>query len=252
MKNLILTLVFAITSLVSLSQSGGSSNYKYTVSTTINTIEIDTTWIGGSVTVANGFATYSYDEYTVYILDTDSIVHINFISPTFEDSLLINKVYLNNAQLGFVQVEQDWDTVIYHDGSSYDMVVNINHDSLTSVDTVFARVAGNGYSQTPSTWFKIVKISQYDWEHLGVNDLELTTTRLSAYPNPASSNITIDFDVTTNEVSVAIFSMCGQLVYSNDDNRNNGTNLLNVDITNFKDGIYVIRVGEKVEKLIVQ
>lgn len=248
MKNLILTLVFVITTLVSFSQSDGSSNYKYTVSTTINTIEIDTTCIVGS----DGFATYSYDEYTVYILDTDSIVHINFISLTFEDSLFIDKVYLNNALLKFETNYDAWDTLIIHDGSSYDMVVNINHDSLTSVDTVFVQVYGNGYSQTPKTWFKIVKISQYDWEHLGVNDLELTTTRLSAYPNPASSNITIDFDVTTNEVPVAIFSMNGQLVYSNDDNRNNGTNSLNVDVSSFQTGIYIVKAGSQTFKFVKQ
>ena len=247
MKNLILTLVFAITSLVSFSQ--GHSDYDVIVSTDIDTLVIDSTWYGHSGGASNTFALRAYNKYNVYILDTDSTVNVKFkyLNNT-NPAIDAYKVLLNNEPLGFASPSL-WDTVITNEP-----LVNINHDSLTT-DTVFTRAID---SDGINAWFKIVKVTQVQWDSIqnaeataGINDLELTTTRLSAYPNPASSNITIDFDVTTNEVPVAIFSMNGQLVYSNDDYRNNGTNSLKVDITNFKDGIYYIKVGEQVKKLIV-
>lgn len=243
MKNLILTFVFAIISLVSFSQ--GRLDYNVIVSTDINTIVIDSTWFGYSGGASNTFALRAYNKYNVYILDTDSIVNVKFKYLSNNNPAAdAYSVLLNNEPLGFISQSQ-WDTVIVNEP-----LININHDSLTK-DTVYTRAIN---SDGINAWFKIVKVTQEQWNdiQLGINDLELTTTRLSAYPNPASSNITIDFDVTTNEVPVVIFSMGGQLVYSNDDNRNNGTNSLNVDVSGFQTGIYIVKAGSQTFKFVKQ
>lgn len=226
MKNLILTLVLVISSLVSYSQL-------LTVTTDVDNITIDN--FAPSITPA--YSAPAYEQNVIYIVDTTT------------------NVILTQTQV-VIQMIKFGDTInAYGTPQLYDSLHKpyVNSDTLNIsgfvLDTIYVQTTIATYGHT---WFKIIKISQYDWDHLGVNDLELTTTRLSAYPNPASSNITIDFDVTTNEVPVAIFSMSGQLVYSNDDNRNNGTNSLNVDVSSFQTGIYIVKAGSQTFKFVKQ
>lgn len=242
MKNLILTLIFAITSLVSFSQD--------TITSASDIDNVSITDFYTSVSSAN----IAYNNNIVYILDTDSIVkltyHNNTSASIVECRLFPERINMNSIPPYSLNAMNTGTTFFINVNDFYDANPTPAHD------TIFTRVKTNGLGDGSGdiTWFKIVKVTQEQWNdiQLGINDLELTTTRLSAYPNPASSNITIDFDVTTNEVPVAIFSMSGQLVYSNDDNRNNGTNSLNVDVSGFQSGIYIVKVGSQTFKFVKQ
>lgn len=260
MKNLILTLVFAIITLITFSQIPTPTQNSYVdVVTTIDNLNIDTTYNStGNITTSP--YNMCYNNNIIYLLDTDTSITIHsYMNTGGVTSELGTAVVLSHvpfiretAILGDYTYSQ-YDTILNQEMNIlYGSTFNITHDSLINVDTIFVHLIGFFGSGGTHSWFKIIKISQYDWDHLGVNDLELTTTRLSAYPNPASSNITIDFDVTTNEVPVAIFSMSGQLVYSNDDNRNNGTNSLNVDVSSFQTGIYIVKAGSQTFKFVKQ
>lgn len=224
MKNLILTLVFAITSLVSFSQSTlfaiGNND----------TLTINNFFSNSNFTNANN----GYSNNIFYVADTTTKIILKQLYNS--NDAIINKVWFGST---YDSYGNPIDSL--HNTSVYVDTLNITD----FIDTIYVKVYGN----LGNTWFKIIKINS---SQLGVNDLELTTTRLSAYPNPASSNITIDFDVTTNEVPVAIFSMSGQLVYSNDDNRNNGTNSLNVDVSSFQTGIYIVKAGSQTFKFVKQ
>ena len=243
MKNLILTLVFAITSLVSFSQESITS------ASAIDTILITDFYT--TVSDANN----AYNNNIVYILDTDTVIKLTYNNNNGSTSITECKLFPgrpnNSAVTPYSLNAMNTDTTFF---------INVNDfyifNPAPTHDTIFTRVKINGLGDGSGTitWFKIVKVTQEQWNdiQLGVNDLELTTTRLSAYPNPATSNITIDFDVTTNEVPVAIFSMSGQLVYSNDDNRNNGTNSLNVDVSSFQTGIYIVKAGSQTFKFVKQ
>lgn len=244
MRKLILALVFVTPSIVSFSQNSITS------ASNIDTTSIYDFYVSYTVNNANT----AFNTNLLYILDSDSIVNLTFHNNSMS-AIIDCKLFPQRQNSGGV-------TPYSLNALNTDTTFNINVKDFYYVypspthDTIFTRVLTNYGSDM--TWFKIVKVNQTQWDSIqngeataGINDLELTINRLSIYPNPASSKITVDFDATTNDVPVAIFSMCGQLVYSNDDYRNNGTNSLKVDITNFKDGIYYIKVGEQVKKLIV-
>lgn len=242
MKNLILTLVFAITSLIAYTQN-------VFVYSNIDTINVRWTSDNAFFNAISGTKVDSCYKYNViYTLDTATNIKIhltNVNSNVYFDAVshtndTINKTF-NNTATTFTQYINDTIGNVPLNDSITLVIINIdNYDFLTW-----------------RSYFKIVKVTPMQWDSIqnataGINDLELTTTRLSAYPNPTSSNITIDFDVTTNEVPVAIFSMSGQLVYSNDDNRNNGTNSLNVDVSSFQTGIYIVKAGSQTFKFVKQ
>lgn len=264
MKNLILTLVFAIITLITFSQIPTPTQNSYVdVVTTIDNLNIDTTYNStGNITTSP--YNMCYNNNIIYLLDTDTSITIHSymntggVTSELGTAVVLSHVpFIRETAILGVSTYSNYDTILNPSASNlYGSSFNITHDSLINVDTIFVYLKGLVSGGVPQvfthSWFKIVKVTQEQWNdiQLGINDLELTTTRLSAYPNPASSNITIDFDVTTNEVPVAIFSMSGQLVYSNDDNRNNGTNSLNVDVSGFQTGIYIVKAGSKYYKLI--
>ena len=67
----------------------------------------------------------------------------------------------------------------------------------------------------------------------------------SVYPNPAGTNINFDYSsITDGEVSVEIFDIRGQLVYSlNNIQVQKGMNVKNIDISQLNAGIYMMKLN---------
>lgn len=65
---------------------------------------------------------------------------------------------------------------------------------------------------------------------------------VTIYPNPAKESVTIE---GVGEIN--IFNSFGQLVY-----RKANNNITTVDVSNFEKGIYFIKVGDILKKLVVQ
>ena len=71
---------------------------------------------------------------------------------------------------------------------------------------------------------------------------------LSAYPNPASENLTISIESDgDHQVALSIVDMTGRIVWSKDENAVEGVNTYQVDITEFAGGIYLVRGSLKDE-----
>jgi hypothetical protein len=84
----------------------------------------------------------------------------------------------------------------------------------------------------------------------GINELSNKVNVLNVFPNPAASNFKIKFNATTEKVLVQIYDMQGNLVLENNDERNIGQNILNID-TNLATGIYFIKADKQYVKLII-
>lgn len=78
---------------------------------------------------------------------------------------------------------------------------------------------------------------------------------LGIAPNPASNNATIAFNSLVNETAISIVGMNGKVVYQNTLN-GTGMKTLNVDVTSFRQGMYIVQLttknGVSTAKLIVQ
>ena len=78
---------------------------------------------------------------------------------------------------------------------------------------------------------------------LTVNDRE---NEFKVYPNPSSGKVTIEFENTRTE-SLTIFNLLGKVIYENSINENR----LELDVSNWTKGIYIIKTQSTVKKLIV-
>jgi len=77
---------------------------------------------------------------------------------------------------------------------------------------------------------------------------EFTSTRISLYPNPASTSITLQVSTPLIGEEYVVFDTVGKVIYKN---RIQSTNEL-IQLENFNNGNYFIKVNEMVKRFVVQ
>lgn len=79
-----------------------------------------------------------------------------------------------------------------------------------------------------------------------VIDIEESSNNFNIYPNPSSDNITIEFEKVESQ-PIYIFNIIGNIIYQETINDKN----INIDVSNWSKGIYLIKTKDRVEKLII-
>jgi hypothetical protein len=77
---------------------------------------------------------------------------------------------------------------------------------------------------------------------------EFTSTRIALYPNPASTSITLQVNTSLLGEEYVVFDAIGKVIYKN---RIQSTNEL-IQLENFNNGNYFIKVNEMVKRFVVQ
>lgn len=77
----------------------------------------------------------------------------------------------------------------------------------------------------------------------GIKAINSSVANLNFYPNPASSNGTIEVVLNENsKMEIAVLNAVGQTVFLTSVNGNEGSNKLNVDLSNLSSGLYFYQV----------
>jgi hypothetical protein len=82
----------------------------------------------------------------------------------------------------------------------------------------------------------------------GIQNIPAPASMMSIYPNPASDYVKLNYTLDKSDlVSINITNVLGQSVYQNETKMVSGSNSVNVDLKNFKAGVYFVNttVGEK-------
>jgi hypothetical protein len=82
--------------------------------------------------------------------------------------------------------------------------------------------------------------------NVGVEQLELNSS-LSLYPNPTKSSFTIELGQQTNYEILQIFDLSGNLIKEQQIQSNKEV----IDVSKFADGIYMVKYGDVIKKLIL-
>lgn len=88
---------------------------------------------------------------------------------------------------------------------------------------------------------KKVNITWFCEQGWGVSVNDINKDVLSVYPNPASSNLTINLDLVGNNNSFEIYDMSGKLVKADALNNFDGSQEINV--SEFSKGIYILKAN---------
>ncbi|MBK8807004.1 MAG: InlB B-repeat-containing protein [Bacteroidales bacterium] len=201
-------------------------------------------------------AQYKINNYTVVFQDSDGT---ELLSETvaFETSATapINPIRTGYTFTGwdidFSKITKDLTVTAQYKINSYDVVFqDFDGSELLTEKVAFENAATapinpsrTGYTFTGwDTDFSNVTrnltiTAQYSHNtEIEVNDLNVS---IQLYPNPASENITIQFDRVMAEFSIQLFDLNSKLIYSQ-----NNTNVAqdNLNITKLSDGVYFVKV----------
>ncbi len=194
----------------------------------------------------------SYTSYvTFYIWDGNT---------TFPDSVLAEKrVYLRDIPENYNYVVE-FDEAVEVDGPFF-AGYKINYSGTNSsgagdwfVVSVSGNRSGSGsntlYVNTNDTWNTAyekfgVRVSTAMRPVTCIVDVEdfAIEHEISIYPNPASSNVTINLGTVDygKEISLEIFDMLGRNVYS--ENHNSSESEININVSDYSEGLYFIRMN---------
>lgn len=111
-------------------------------------------------------------------------------------------------------------------------------------DVTFGRFQnGTGSFILMDPTFEATNVNTITVEVEGVENVNNT---FNVYPNPASNNVTIEFK-SAEPQTLYIFNIVGNIIYQKTINDKN----LEVDVSNWSKGIYIIKTENSVKKLIV-
>ncbi len=196
MKNLILTFVFALVSLVSVSQ----------------TLEVTVTGDITDTIYAKPISGTNFETLFLHVGDT-----VTFNRPS-QINWLIGTTHHPNVTS-----------------------VEYNATSITTDSVIVSNQVGN---------FKFyVKVEAV----VGTSENTLTREELKVYPSPATSETKISFFADKSDMVVNIFSLNGQLIYQDDASREVGAiNIVELNVSEWLRGVYLVRIGNSSQKLIIE
>jgi hypothetical protein len=122
-------------------------------------------------------------------------------------------------------------------GGSSTYYVNINGVNTT--------VDGDRFETQLSTGLSIITIST-DLECQGVVEQEVfISEKIHYYPNPTISNVKVHVGGEDASVKVSVFSEKGDLIYTRDQNIEQGSRKTHIDLTNQITGTYIVTLESK-------
>lgn len=152
------------------------------------------------------------------------------------------------------------DGIIYRiksDGTNFDTLLSFNQTNGETPDGILTLVGNSLYGMTGygGTNYNGV-IFRIDTNLItSVNSLKPAKTAINLYPNPNNGVFTVQSSISSQQYSVEIYNILGELVYSKP-NIQNPT--FNIDISSQVNGVYLYRLtainGELIDdgKLIIQ
>ncbi len=97
----------------------------------------------------------------------------------------------------------------------------------------------------------------FDLSSVGIKESKDIATSVNLYPNPATNSVNLLFNLNNSEkVNVKIYNVVGQELNTFEENLPRGNNSLNININNYRPGIYFVKtmIKNKVvtQKLVVE
>ena len=137
----------------------------------------------------------------------------------------------------FINVDDDSGKMSVTMGGSSSYYININGVSTT--------VDGDSFETQLSTGLSIITIST-DLECQGVVEQEVfISEKIHYYPNPTINNVKVHVGGEDASVIVSVFSEKGDLIYKRDQNIEEGSRKIHIDLTNQITGTYIVTLESK-------
>ena len=124
--------------------------------------------------------------------------------------------------------------------------------NISFSDTVTIRMTVR-INNTSTQYVLVLKVVDPDAEPVAsIDEHVVSINDIKVYPNPVVDYITIDFTSDMNNVPVMLYSLSGELLEVNNDNRFYGNNSVRMDVYDYPKGIYLVKIGNETRKIVKQ
>jgi hypothetical protein len=79
-------------------------------------------------------------------------------------------------------------------------------------------------------------LREYTPSPLGVED-DFAENNIGVFPEPASDNVQLDFNASTDPVTITVHDLQGKIIYS--ENLNSFSASVKIDVSEWPDGLYI-------------
>jgi len=83
----------------------------------------------------------------------------------------------------------------------------------------------------------------------GIESIKHTTNKLSVFPNPSTDEVSVTFNTNKEKTTIEVFDIEGRLVMTDEATREIGQNTVKINVSNFSQGIYIVRAGSETFKI---
>ena len=192
------------------------------------------------------------------ILHTYNLNHNNWHQVTFPN-IIITDVLVKDEQIYFVAnnnngaylYRSDMDlTEVRFGNISLNRNVKINNVQINENNTYYVVVGTKDSIQADIRYPNKIYvqkglISSISTKYTSISKIKLS--RLKIFPNPVNTSLNIYFEDKTNFKEVKIISPLSKIVF----NKTTQKSEIQIDVTDFSNGIYLIKVNNQIEKLII-
>ena len=260
LKNIIASIILVVISFVSYTQNQYTLKCEFylTDSTDIENVTVDTFNVSNTVTQLTSF---SLSEDTLDLGELNSTMNFSMDSTIYKNnnvltnSASVTKIYLVSDSIDNTTIVGYFGYINEYTSSppsidSIDSLIPTLIDSLENgvkyKNLIFEIEYSGDMAYTGfAIDYKLEETSSIDTEVI-----EVSNTRV--YPNPVMNSLNIEFETINTDTEVEIYSTTGQLMYKDVEYRNFGINKVSVDMSNYQSGMYIVKLGNEVKKVIKQ
>ena len=182
-------------------------------------------------------------------------IKFSFLSNSENVLTDIDSLFFNNDTLVRDEVDGTFritsiDIPAINDDTSY---INFHFNKELLIDDKSKlKIEIKGYIGTVLNTYETHIITIYKGQ-LNIEEFNhVKVTDVNVYPNPTVNSVTIDFETDLQDIPVELYSLNGQLLEVNNDNRYFGRNSVQMEMYDYPKGMYLIKVGDEVKKIVKQ
>jgi len=178
---------------------------------------------------------YTYDQDTIWTLNGTLSVTIDNCFPNVVSAEVISFDIQGNY------VTAVWELIDDQNSSTYVTVTYALNDVATLGVYVLNLYINCGSFKSISFYSSQIIVTEGDLTAITDNKLD---TMISLYPNPVIDELNIELNTENSDnITLEIYNYSGQIVYSENNNLNSGSNSIRLDASHFSAGMYFVKIS---------
>lgn len=200
--------------------------------------------IASIILIAISLVSYGYTQHNIKIvfIDVDNVEinSVEYESHYFDD--VTAQIYNMDIPYNAANLE------VYFDDTPTE-IIKINNEFINFVD-ILDILYHNNLTSISYKVGNVIWVLEFYNNTISISNEVLEVSDMNVYPNPVMNIMNVEFETSNVNSLIEVYSVSGELIFVNDDYRNFGSNKVSVDMSSLPKGMYIVKLGNEVKKVI--